>query len=275
MISETASAQTVLSDLLREGDLAAALDRVEGALRRKPDMPGRLLRLDLLCLCEDWDRALRHTESCLRCDASCLPLMALIRVLIEGERQRAAVLAGEARPALPPDAPAWTALLLDALAAQADRTAAADALREAALAQAPASAGVALTVAGEQPFTLISDSDTRLGPVLELFVDGGLLWLPFCQVEEVEVAAPASLRDLLWLPAQVSYGGLRRHGFLPARYPGSGRAGDALALGRETRWEDVGATGVFGLGQKVLFTPSGDLSLYDLRGLRMTPEEGA
>ena len=273
MTSETRYSPTLLSELRREGDLAAVLAGVEEGLRRKPDMPGRLLRLNLLCLVEDWERALRHTESCLRCDASCLPLMALIRVLIAGERQRAAVLAGEARPVLPPNAPKWVGLLLDALAAQDGQTA--DALREEALAQAPASAGSALTADGEQIFSLISDSDTRLGPVLEFFADGGLFWLPFCQVEEVEVAAPASLRDLLWLPARVSSGGVRRHGFVPARYPGSGKAGDALALGRETRWEDVGATGVFGMGQKVLFTSAGDLPLYDLRGLRMTPEADA
>lgn len=265
-----------LSALLHEHSLAEALARVEQNLRRKPELSGHLLRLDLLCLLGDWERAARQGETCTRFDASCLPLMALIHALTACETQREAVFAGTATPSLPDNAPGWLTMQLEALHQQArGATDKADELRGKALSQAPETPGIAeLANSKELRFPWITDSDTRLGPVVELFTQDAYQWLPFADLEELNLAAPSALRDFIWLPVTFVCAGQRRHGFLPGRYPDSTTAGntfaacDELALGRETRWLDVGATGVIGLGQKVWSTEGDDVPLYELRSLR-------
>lgn len=271
MTGSRAHLPETLSALLREHSLDDALAHVEQNLRRKPDLSGHLLRLDLLCVLGHWDRAAKQGETCTRFDASCLPLMALIHALTACEKQREAVFAGQASPTLPENPPLWLTGQLQALQAQAhglpDK---ADDLREHALSLAPASSGrCLLSRSGEHDFQLITDSDTRLGPVVEIFTQDDYLWLPFADLEELELAEPAALRDFVWLPATFVTQGHRRHGFLPGRYPGSAGAQNELALGRETRWQDVGRTGVFGLGQKVFATDTQDLPLYELRRLHM------
>lgn len=260
---------STLSELLREHSLAEALAYVDQNLRRKPDLSGHLLRLDLLCLLGDWERAAKQGETCTRFDTSCLPLMALIHALTECEKQRERVFLGTENPALLEAVPAWLPLQLQALRAQAESPDKADDLRETALSQAPESTGTSVSVSGESRFAWITDSDTRLGPVVEIFTQDEYLWLPFAALEELELAEPTALRDFIWLPISFVAEGRRRHGFLPGRYPDSVSAGDTFALGRETRWQDVGKTGVFGFGQKVWCTDMGDLPLYELRKLSM------
>lgn len=271
-----------LSALLHGQTLVDALTSVEKELRRKPALSGHLLRLDLLCLLEDWDRAERQAETCTRFDVTCLPLMTLIQALTACERAREKVFSGNGLPTFLCEAPAWVALQLEALRHQTTAVALADTARNAALSQAPATAGVAemaTTPPGNTSFAWITDSDTRLGPLLEVFSADQYLWVPFEQLTGLEVPPPQALRDFAWLPVVYELDGARRHGFMPGRYPDSARAGDGLAVGRETRWDTEGAlcgeTGVFGLGQKVFSTDVGDLSLFDLRELRFSANASA
>jgi type VI secretion system protein ImpE len=47
---------------------------------------------------------------------------------------------------------------------------------------------------------------------------------------------------------------------------------DALMLSRLTRWQDVGETGVFALGQKTLMSDGVDYPFLDLREIFLGPE---
>lgn len=264
---------STLSALLHEHSLAEALALVEQNLRRKPALSGHLLRLDLLCLLRQWDRAAQQTETCIRFDASCLPLMALIHALVVCEKQREAVFAGQgipgALPVVPEKTPSWLVLQQEALKVQAEAVSTADDLRGKALSMVPDSSGVAVLSHGNNiEFQWITDSDTRLGPVLEIFTQDNYLWLPFADLEYLELAEPASLRDFVWMPAVFETHGQRRHGFLPGIYPASASIEDSFALGRETSWQDVGSTGVFGQGQKVFCTDNHDLPLFELRRIQ-------
>lgn len=264
-----------LSELVRTASLGEAREQVERELRRKPDINKHFLRLELFCLLEETERAVKQAETCVRFDPAVLPTIAPTLGLLHAEQVRNAVFAGQARAELPPNAPEWPNLLMDALHAQArNDVALADTLREKALEAVPETSGLAVTDAAESPFDWITDSDTRLGPVMEVIMEDSYFWVPFTMIQNLELAVPSKLRDFAWLPVTFVVNDLRRHGFIPGRYPGSGAAGDALALGRETRWTDEGQTGVFGLGQKVWITDAGDLPLYDLRGLRKLVHSG-
>ncbi|MBF2998639.1 virulence protein SciE type, partial [Pseudomonas aeruginosa] len=72
---------------------------------------------------------------------------------------------------------------------------------------------------GEAPFAWLADADTRLGPVLEVIFNGRYAWLPMSNLRSLKVEAPSDLRDLVWLPAELTLanGGVTV-ALLPARY---------------------------------------------------------
>lgn len=271
-----------MDSLIGEQDLEEGLRSVERLIRVEPgNMAHRRLRFDLLCLLGRWEKALVQLQTCARMDKAATPEAYVYRDLVQGERFRAEVFAGRRTPVLPETAPQWLRLQVDALRLQGEGDlSAADAIREKALEQVGDVAGSfengpeAGTPSGA--FKWISDSDTRLGPALEAFLQGQYRWIPFADVTRIRLTGPVNPRDFLWLPAQVEIGSQTHSGFLPGRYPGSESGPDPIRLGRETRWEDSGRTCVQGLGQKVWITDLGDIPMFDLREMsfcRIAPEE--
>jgi type VI secretion system protein ImpE len=165
---------------------------------------------------------------------------------------------------------AWLAMLIEAMLTEARGDAElASRLRADALTQSPASAG---TIDGK-PFAWIADADSRLGPVLEVIINGRYYWLPFENLSEVTIEAPADLRDLVWMPAHFTLAnGGESVGLIPTRYPGSEEADDAqLALARKTVWKQMDAENYHGLGQRLLTTDADDMPLMDIRSIVMSP----
>jgi type VI secretion system protein ImpE len=121
------------------------------------------------------------------------------------------------------------------------------------------------------PFAWIADADMRLGPALEIIVNGKYYWLPFTAIDTLRMEAPADLRDTVWMPGNLT---LRNGGevvaLVPTRYAGTTPSTDsALLLARATDWTDRGADTFVGTGQRLLSTDAGDTALMDLRALRM------
>ena len=54
-------------------------------------------------------------------------------------------------------------------------------------------------------FAWIADADPRLGPVLEVFVNGNYMWVPFARVHAMQFDPPADLRDQVWMPARFTW----------------------------------------------------------------------
>jgi type VI secretion system protein ImpE len=129
-----------------------------------------------------------------------------------------------------------------------------------------------------QPFEWIADADSRLGPVLEAVINGRYYWLPFARLAKVTLEAPADLRDMIWMPAQLEFeNGGATVALLPVRYPGSELSGDGLiALARRTEWEEIGPDAHRGLGQRVLATDAEEIPLLEVRTLVIhAPRESA
>ena len=303
MNTPSAPAPLLLSQLNPEHNLQDALTRLESEVRSAPNSASHRWALaELLCVLGHWERALKQLQVGAKLadskDTQWKGKAQMLRALVRAEAQRSQVFAGQLLPVPVVDRPAWMEELARAIAAneKGDHELA-DVLRRAALDVAPTRAGVctwqddsrsapaetgqevALT---EQAFDWISDTDTRLGPVCEFMVAGGYRWLAYADIASLEVARPAGLLDLVWLPATLrlrsTEAGLRPlRGFLPARYSGTENIAaeigssqrDALMLSRLTRWQDVGETGVFALGQKTLMTADCDIPLMAMRSLRM------
>lgn len=251
-------------------DPFAALGDLQDLIRKEPGRSDlRIFLFQILCLKGEWTRANTQLDTLTELDAEALSLVQAYREAVKCEVFRQGVFAGQRTPLILGDPVEWLAWLLEAVRLNAaGHHAEAAQLRERAFEAAP-------QVSGEidgQPFAWIADADMRLGPVLEAIVDGKYYWIPFDRLSQVEVEPPADLRDLVWLPATLTFtNGGENVAFLPARYPGSELADDnVVKLGRRTLWEDIGSATFVGLGQRMLATDTGEYPLLDVRRIALS-----
>ena len=122
-----------------------------------------------------------------------------------------------------------------------------------------------------EAFRQFEDADPRIGDHLELFVAGSYTWVPIEFVQQMQMEAPSSLRDLLWARARVTLvpgAPFQEMGevFLPVLTPLAHRSqDDAVRLGRATVW----TTGPEGTqlpeGQKIFQVDDEDMPLLEVR----------
>jgi type VI secretion system protein ImpE len=252
-------------DSVRAGHLAEALGQLQSDVRQRPaDAKLRVFLAQLLIVLGQWDRALTQLKVIGEMQASALPMVYACRGAIDAERVRKAVFAGIQSPLLFGEPQPWAALLVQAMSEDAaGRHAGAVHLRSEAFQVAAETPGRI----GEQPFAWIADADPRLGPVLEVVLEGGYYWIPFERIHKIAVSAPENLQDVVWAPAQFTWtNGGESVGLIPSRYPGTEDASDdALRLCRMTEWIERGADQVVGLGQRLLSTDVESYALLDTR----------
>ena len=253
---------------LRAGDLPACLLELQAEVRRNPaDPKPRIFLAQLLMVLGQWDRALTQLNVVSEMDAGAIPMTRAYSAAIQCERLRASIFKGERSPLIFGDPEPWLALVVQALAAlAAGRRDQADAIRAEAFEAAPATAGSLNGTA----FEWIADADSRLGPILEVLLNGAYYWVPFHRIAAIAFEPPADLRDLVWLPAQFTWAnGGQAVGFVPTRYVGTETAEDsALQLSRKTEW--LGSESFAGRGQRVLATSADEVPLLEVRELRLT-----
>lgn len=260
----TASPETP-ETLLAAGEPAAALKALQQQVRGRPaDAKLRVFLFQLLCVLDQWQRAHDQLKVCGELDAGTLAMVNTYSAALQCEAVREAVFAGRNLPHVFGPPTAWVALLAQALQLEAQGHAEqAAALRAQAFDQAPASPGQA----DGQAFAWLADADSRLGPVLEVIINGRYGWLPLVHVRRIEIEPVVDLRDLVWVPAHIEFiNGGETVALMPSRYAGSGASGDtALQMGRKTEWLPLGAEQFRGLGQRLLATDGGDLGLLQVR----------
>ena len=254
---------------LRAADLPGALADLQAEVRRAPAEPkSRIFLAQLLMVLGDWQRALTQLQVIAELDASAIPMTRACSAAIQCEPLRASVMKGERSPLIFGDPEPWLALLVQAMAAlAAGRPAQADEIRAEAFAAAPATPG---TLNGTE-FEWIADADSRLGPVLEVLLNGAYYWVPFGRIAAIDFEAPADLRDMVWIPATFTWAnGGEAVGFVPTRYAGAeGLTDAALRLSRKTEWSRIGEEAFSGSGQRVLATSAQELPILEARQLRL------
>ncbi len=259
------------SALFAAGDLAGCLAQLQNDVRRQPaDGKLRVFLAQLLMVTGDWERALTQLGVAAELDAGALPMLHAYSAAIQCERLRAHVFTGMRQPLVFGEPLSWIALLLQALAVEADGKAEqAAALRGEAFASAAALAG---TLNGTA-FEWVADADSRLGPILEVLLNGAYYWVPFERIQRIVIEPPQDARDLVWLPAQFTWtNGGEAMGLLPVRYPGSETSTeDAIRLARKTQWQTLADGQFAGLGQRVISSDADEVGLLEVRELTLLP----
>lgn len=260
---------TTPQELLAAGDPAQALVALQAQVREKPgDAKLRIFLFQLLSVLGQWERALAQLEICGQLDYGTLAMVNTYREAIKCEAVRGAVFAGKTTPVVFGQPASWVAMLVEALAQEAQgQLAQAQHLRAAAFEQAPTSAG---SLNGEA-FDWIADADSRLGPVLEVVLNGRYTWVPFAALSAIKVEAPEDLRDMVWSAVHLTFSnGGDSVALVPTCYPGTReQENGALKLARSTAWVELGADQFAGLGQRLLSTSSAEMGLLEAREITL------
>lgn len=252
-------------ELIRSGDLDGALAALQDAVRG--DAANAALRIflfQLLCVRGDWKRAIAQLKVSAELDPVATPMAQTYREAIVCEVYREKVFAGEKDPLIFGEPQEWVALMVEALKANAaGQPGVAAGIRERAFDMAPAVGG---TLDGEV-FEWIADADMRLGPLLEVIINGKYYWMPFAAIKRIEFEDPADLRDVVWTPCTLTLvNGGDMVALIPTRYCGtSGTGTDAEKLARGTDWTDLGEGTYAGTGQRLLATDQKETALMDVR----------
>ena len=259
------------AELIRAGRLSEALDVLQGEIRRNPaDSKLRVFLFQLNCVLGRWEKAVTQLQVVAGLNAETMLMAQIFRPVIACELLRREVFAGKRTPLVFGEPAEWVGLLMQAGANLAEgRFPAAAELRERAFDAAPASAGKL----DGQPFEWIADADSRLGPVLEVILEGKYYWVPFSRITKVEIEKPSDLRDLVWAPARFTWtngGAVSAH--IPVRYCGTENSEDeSLRLSRKTAWNEAAPGCFIGLGQRVLATSAGEFPLLECRTIELDP----
>ena len=260
--------------LLKAGDPDGALGALQTQVRADPaDARLRIFLFQLLCVLGDWKRAITQLKLCAEMQASALPMAQTYREAIICEVYREKVFAGEKAPLIFGEPQEWLALQIEAVNAlaqgKADKAAA---LRAKAFEAAPACGG---EIDGDR-FEWIADADPRLGPILEIIINGKYYWMPFSAISTLRAEPPADLRDAVWTAVNLTlHNGGEIVGLIPTRYAGTVPDGGAAErLARATSWADAGADTFVGTGQRLLTTDAGEYAILDLRMMKMDAPRG-
>ncbi|MDX2114719.1 MAG: type VI secretion system accessory protein TagJ [Planctomycetota bacterium] len=265
---------TDVDDLLEQGRFDDAVAALEARIRAEPtNVRLREHLFQTLSLVGQWSRAGQLLGSIGTLNAKMVPTTLAYRGLVEAELIRREVFAGRTTPMVIGEPEPWMAEWIQSvgLAARGNAAAAAE-LRDRAL---DASPPTPFERAGER-FDAFLDADTRLGPMLEIVLDGKYSWLPICRVRSLDVPAPETLADLVWAPVSLTLiTGGAVNGYIPVRYPGTETSGERdLVMSRTTQF-DEGSDGEHrGLGQRVFLTGRDEIALLEAGQMTFAEDAG-
>lgn len=259
---------------LKAGQVDEALTALQQEVRSRPgDASLRTFLFELLSVVGQWERALQQLSVLADMDATHLLFARIYQPVIQSEVLRLDIFAGRRTPLILGEPEAWMSLLLEANQVLGKgQSGAAQELREQALADAPATPG---QIDGAD-FAWLADADQRLGPLLEVILEGGYYWAPLSRIRRIEISAPKHLRDLIWVGVKFTWAnGGEANGLIPTRYPGTESAADPLLrLGKRTEWTEQPGGLSTGLGQRLLASDVADYPLLEVRTVDLTPAAG-
>ena len=251
--------------------LHSEIEAIQEQVRENPS--NHQLRVHLFQLyaqAGEWSKSNAQLQMARSLNEINAPLALIYAHVLKAEETRASVFAGTGKPTILGDEKAWTTLLLDAL-----REAAKGNLVEAAEIRAHAmdSAEAASGMLNDVPFSWIADADNRLGPVLEAFVHDSYHWIPFEEISEIKISPPANVHDLIWSPVQIILcDGKSVSALVPARYPLSTTTDEkAHLLSKLTTWTQDSSGDWIGHGVRVIATDTRELSILDIRHIKVDP----
>jgi type VI secretion system protein ImpE len=278
-----ATKATAAEELIRQGKPAEAMASLKEAIRQDPsDAAKRVFLFQLMCVMGEWDKALTQATVASDLNGINQMLATVGRTVIQCEAFRREVFAGNRSPLLLGEPLPWVGMLVQAaqLSGKGEHRAAGE-LRAQAFDLAEPSAGRITVHSGDQAETMefawAADADERLGPMIELMLEGKYYWVPMSHIASMDIDPPQDLRDAVWMPVSLRWvNGGDAMGLMPTRYPGSEHSpDDAIKLSRKTEFVELGESAFVVFGQRMWATDVGEFPLMQTRRIEFDhPQQG-
>jgi type VI secretion system protein ImpE len=229
-------------EFYQAGKLDEAVQALNSELRDNPgDTKRRTFLFELLCFAGNYDRAEKQLDILSQASSEAMTGAMLYRAALHAERTRHELFEKKDYPS-------------------------------------SASTGEPGGTLNGKAFESLGDSDSRIGPRLEVFAAGQYMWVPLAHVASIDMQPPKRLRDLLWAPILLRTGPAFKgveigEVLMPVLSPFSFRhPDDAVRLGRATVWEDAGGNEV-PYGQKMFLVDGEEFPVLELRRLEIAGVE--
>ena len=255
-------------ELFEAGNLSGAIELLTQDVKANPrDNKSRIFLFELLCFSGEFQRAGRQLDAVAQTSGDVKTEMGAqaYQSVLQAETMRRGFFTGTCKtPKFFAEPPLYTSLHIDATSQwQANELEAMERLLE----ESRRGRNPIPGHCNGNSFNDFHDGDDLIGPFLEVLFQGDYFWLPFEQIERIEIKAPSTLRDLLWTPAKLE---LRDRPlgdvFVPAQYFGSHEhTDDSIKLGRMTDWKSVGDEILLGMGQHTFFADETEYPLLEIR----------
>jgi len=257
---------------LDNGNLSAAIESAINLVKTNPtNEAARIFLFELSCFAGDWERAERQLDVIGRQDTNAMIGSKIYQGNFAAERDRMKYFSDGVAPEFMSPKPAY----LDTLMAANNR------VREGNVAEArelldeveESRPAFKVSINGEG-FSDFRDYNDLTMCVFEVLLRGSYLWLPFEQVQKIELYKPKTLRDLFWVHANVEMvNGTTGEMFLPALYSGTWKSSnDQVRLGRMTDWRELGPDTYAGEGMRIFWMDGRDKSILDIETLEFNHE---
>lgn len=257
-----------VKELFQAGKLDEAVEAQIQQVKSKPTSTEfRTLLFELLSFQGQLERADKQLEVIAQQDENANWATQVYRNLIKAEQTRQKLFTEGLKPGFLLDPPDYIHLHLDAInRLREEQPAEARTLLEKSESACPDFSGTH----NDQPFEGFRDCDDLFAPILELFVLFDYIWLPFEQIQELEISRPEHPRDLLWTPVRIVLAdGSQRRGYVPALYADTHQQDDAeLKLGRMTDWQAAEDGPVTGLGRRQYLVGDENPSILEIGTLQ-------
>ena len=256
--------------LLDAGNLNGAVESVLTSVKTNPtDISTRTFLFELSCFAGDWTRAEKQLDVIGHQDANTMIGSLIYRQCLEAERKRQRLFSEGLKPEFLTDPPDYVYGLLTAN----------NRVREGNLAEAreildkveeerPAFPGK-INGAEVEDFR---DYNDLTSCILEVIIKDSYVWVPFDQIEKIELTPPKSLRDLFWIQANLeTTNGTNGEVMIPSLYVNTYKnQNDQVRLGRMTDWRELGEDIYMGEGLKLFWIDGSDKPILELKEVEMT-----
>jgi len=258
--------------LLDAGNLNGAVQSALNVVKSKPtDVAARTFLFELSCFSGDWERAERQLDTIGHQDANTMIGSLIYRQCIEAERKRARYFSESLKPEFLSDPPDYVYGLLTANNGLSEgNLAEAREILDTVEEQRPA---IACTVNGEAKEDF-RDYNDLTSCILEVIIKDSYVWVPFEQLEKLEITPPKGLRDLFCLLGKMeTSSGTNGEILIPTLYSGSYKHdNDQVRLGRMTDWRDAGEEIFIGEGTKLFWMDGQDKPILDINLIEFNVE---
>jgi type VI secretion system protein ImpE len=266
--------ETVMNanELFKAGKLKDAIDAQLQEVKSKPaDHTKRIFLFELLAFSGDIDRAKKHIELIEYPEMELMAAVTSYRRLLDSEEARRKTFKNGEPPRFFEAQPDHVHLRIEAI----NKLRAGDKAEAAKLVTKANQLTPSFTgKLNDKPFTSFRDADDILAGVLEVFAQGNYYWVPFDQIELVNVAAPKTPRDLLWRSARLEMPGSAGNVFLPVLYPFSHEhPDDAVKLGRMTDWKGAEGEPTLGVGMHMFLVGDDDITILEWKEAAFEPPQ--